>query len=237
MSISSPSTVPLWGALPLEWIRSQQHHFSAERGWSQFHAPRNLALAMMGEVGELCECFQWKTATQCSDCLNAFTSEEKVHVGEELSDVMFYLVRLADMCGIDLALAARAKVRLNAKKYPVHLARGSSQKYDAYGEKTGYNKGSKQVTADEGTGDGGADFLAIEPGCPWSYLALEDLRAELSVFVLDRGWDKFHTPRDLALALSGEAGELCEVFQYKSETDCTVGLPSWDTDQKDKLAQ
>ncbi|CAM9505370.1 unnamed protein product [Sphacelaria rigidula] len=52
-----------------------------------------------------------------------------------------------------------------------------------------------------------------------------------------RGWEKFHTPRNLCLALSGEAGELCELFQFKDEDDCTNGLQSWTKDSRDQVAQ
>ncbi|CAM9817216.1 unnamed protein product, partial [Discosporangium mesarthrocarpum] len=229
----SPGMGTPWGQVSLEWIRSAQNQFALDRSWTQFHTPRNLALALMGEVGELCECFQWKTALDC-DRLQGFTSEEKVHVGEEVSDVMFYLVRLSDMCGIDLARAARAKIRLNAKKYPASLVRDSAEKYDAYGAQTGFTKVSKQVTVDE---NAERTFVGLHPGQPWSHLLLQDLREELLVFTTERGWNKFHMPRSLALALSGEAGELCEVLQYKSEEACAAGLPGLDVTTKDKLAQ
>lgn len=54
---------------------------------------------------------------------------------------------------------------------------------------------------------------------------------------LSRGWEKFHTPRNICLALSGEAGELCELFQFKDEEACCTGLPGWTRDERDKLSQ
>ena len=59
------------------------------------------------------------------------------------------------------------------------------------------------------------------------------------LLVLDhyRGWDKFHTPRNICLALSGEAGELCELFQWKDEDTCSAGLPGWTSEARDKVAQ
>lgn len=54
---------------------------------------------------------------------------------------------------------------------------------------------------------------------------------------LDRNWAQFHTPRNLALALCGEVGELCELFQFKSEDDCFIGLFGWKKEERDKLSQ
>ena len=56
----------------------------------------------------------------------------QVHVGEEMSDILLYLVRMADVCGVDLARAVQDKLKKNGKKYPSHLVQGSSQKYTAY---------------------------------------------------------------------------------------------------------
>lgn len=71
----------------------------------------------VGEVGELSEIFQWKG--EVPKGLPGWKEEEKVHLGEELSDVLLYLVQLSDICGIDLGKAALRKVELNAIKYPV----------------------------------------------------------------------------------------------------------------------
>ena len=82
------------------------------------------------QVGELAEIFQWKG--DVARGLPAFTDAEKVHVGEELSDVLVYLVRLADVCGVDLDAAVNRKMDRNAKKYPADRCYGSSAKYTAY---------------------------------------------------------------------------------------------------------
>lgn len=78
-------------------------------------------------MGELSEIFQWKGEVPRG--LPDWKNEEKQHLGEELSDVLLYLVRLADICGIDLGKAALRKLELNAKKYPVKLCKGSSRKH------------------------------------------------------------------------------------------------------------
>ncbi|KAJ8899305.1 hypothetical protein K2173_018279 [Erythroxylum novogranatense] len=110
----------------LDHLKKKMAEFAKERDWDQFHSPRNLLLALVGEVGELSEIFQWKG--EVPKGLPDWKEEEKVHLGEELSDVLLYLVRLSDICGIDLGKAALRKVELNALKYPVAMCKGSSKK-------------------------------------------------------------------------------------------------------------
>ncbi|KAL5987260.1 hypothetical protein ACLOJK_038422 [Asimina triloba] len=101
----------------LEELREKLAEFAREREWEQFHSPRNLLLALVGEVGELSEIFQWKG--EVGRGLPNWSSSEKEHLEEELSDVLLYLVRLADVCGLDLGRAALTKIVKNARKYPV----------------------------------------------------------------------------------------------------------------------
>ncbi|KAF9669488.1 hypothetical protein SADUNF_Sadunf14G0112700 [Salix dunnii] len=111
----------------LEDLTKRLAEFARERDWDQFHSPRNLLLAMVGEVGELSEIFQWKGEVPRG--LPNWKEEEKQHLGEELSDVLLYLVRLSDICGVDLGKAAMRKLKMNAIKYPVNAgSRGSSEK-------------------------------------------------------------------------------------------------------------
>ncbi|KAJ8634384.1 hypothetical protein MRB53_027720 [Persea americana] len=112
----------------LEDLKQKMAEFAKERNWDQFHSPRNLLLALVGEVGELSEIFQWKG--EVPKGLPDWKDEEKEHLGEELSDVLLYLVRLSDICGVDLGKAALRKVELNAIKYPVNQCKGSSRKYN-----------------------------------------------------------------------------------------------------------
>ena len=110
----------------LETLRARIAAFVAERDWEQFHNPKNLAMALAAEAGELLEHFQWLTPAQAAD-LPAGTREE---VALECADVLLYLIRLCDKLGIDLAAAADRKLALNAKKYPVEKSRGKMTKYD-----------------------------------------------------------------------------------------------------------
>ncbi|KAL4223542.1 dCTP pyrophosphatase 1 [Mactra antiquata] len=114
----------------LEAIRKLQAKFAADRNWDQYHTPRNLLLALVGEVGELAEIFQWKG--EVKEGLPDFTDKEKEHVGQEMSDVLVYLIRLADKCNIDLPSAVEKKMKQNEQKYPVDKVYGKSDKYTAY---------------------------------------------------------------------------------------------------------
>ena len=99
----------------LDGLRHAMAIFAHERGWERFHTPRNLLLALTGEVGELCEIFQWRG--ECDHlCALSWSERDRDHLGEELSDVLLYLLRLADRSGVDLGSAALRKMELNRKK-------------------------------------------------------------------------------------------------------------------------
>jgi dCTP diphosphatase len=101
--------------------------FAAERDWEQFHSPKNLAMALAAEAGELLEHFQWLTEEQS----RTLPDEERDAIALELADIQLYLVRLADKLGLDLVQAAHRKISLNAERYPVDLARGNARKRTA----------------------------------------------------------------------------------------------------------
>ena len=119
-------------AVTLESLRQDQAAFAAARDWDQFHTPRNVLLAMVGEVGELSELFQWRGDAGCGVDLPSWSENDKTHLGEEMADVLLYLVRLADRCGVDLPAVAKAKLEKNKHKYPADKCRGSAAKYTAY---------------------------------------------------------------------------------------------------------
>jgi dCTP diphosphatase len=91
------------------------HQFTVERDWEQFHDPKSLVLALVGEVGELSELFQWLPAAQAQAL--ATTDPLRGRVAEEMSDVLLYLVRLADVLDIDLGAVARAKLASSAERF------------------------------------------------------------------------------------------------------------------------
>lgn len=106
-------------------LRNELRDFSAARDWDQFHSPKNLSMALMVEVAELMEHFQWLTQTQSAE----LPDETKQAVSEELADVLLYLVRLSDRLDVDLMTAALLKLDKNAAKYPAAQVRGSAKKY------------------------------------------------------------------------------------------------------------
>lgn len=96
-------------------LRDGMRQFTEERDWSRFHDPKSLVLALVGEVGELAELFQWLPADSAADKAH----EEPLHtrVEEEISDVLLYLIRLADVLDVDLADAATRKMQSSAAKH------------------------------------------------------------------------------------------------------------------------
>ncbi len=98
----------------LDSLTRQLRQFAQQRNWEQFHSPKNLASALSVEAAELLEHFQWLTEEQSRN-LDAAAKEA---VGQELADVLLYLLQLADKLGLDVAQEARKKLVLNAVKYP-----------------------------------------------------------------------------------------------------------------------
>jgi len=100
----------------LEDLQARFREFSRERDWEQFHDPRSLILALVGEVGELAELFQWPGPQigKASD----ITSELNRRASEEISDVLLYLVRLADVLEVDLIEAANNKLDAASIRFP-----------------------------------------------------------------------------------------------------------------------
>ena len=101
----------------LQRLRDGMRRFTDDRDWARFHDPKSLILALTGEVGELAELFQWLPAGQAAEL--ARDDPLRTRAGEELSDVLLYLVRLADVLGIDLAAAATAKLAAAELRFPI----------------------------------------------------------------------------------------------------------------------
>ncbi|WP_024326532.1 nucleotide pyrophosphohydrolase [Thioalkalivibrio sp. AKL19] len=113
------------GTQALEELTARVEAFVEARDWAQFHSPKNLSMALAGEVGELIEHFQWLTQDQ-SRTLPEGTHEA---VRQEIADVQIYLLLLARKLDIDLLEAASDKLEMNARKYPVEKSRGNARKY------------------------------------------------------------------------------------------------------------
>lgn len=117
------------GGKTIEQLQERVREFADARDWAQFHTPKNLAMALAVEAAELMEHFQWLTPQQST----ALSARQKRAVGQEVADVLIYLVRLSDVLGIDALASAFAKLPLNARKYPVARAKGSAVKYSRRG--------------------------------------------------------------------------------------------------------
>ncbi len=102
--------------------------FRQERDWDQYHSPKNLVMALVVEVSELAEHFQWLTEEQSSN----LPPDKLAEVKEEVGDVLIYVANLCDKLGIDPIDAARNKLEKNKGKYPVAAVRGKSFKHSEY---------------------------------------------------------------------------------------------------------
>ena len=102
--------------------------FNLEREWGQFHSPKNLAMALMVEAGEIAEHFQWMSEADSRDV----AGEKLEQIKQEIGDVMLYLMNLSDKLGIDPLEAASEKLEINRAKYPAEKVKGKSLKYDEY---------------------------------------------------------------------------------------------------------
>lgn len=96
--------------------------FTRERDWEQFHDPRSLILALVGEVGELAELFQWPGPQIAKAADN--NSELNRRASEEISDVLLYLIRLSDVLNIDPLQAAHRKLSAAEQRFPAHDFKG-----------------------------------------------------------------------------------------------------------------
>ena len=112
--------------MTLEDLAAELRRFAAERDWEQFHTPKNLAISLAVEVGELLEHVQWGSDEELASRFRRPDGREAI--AEEMADVLIYLVRLGDVLGIDLLEAAAAKLAANAARYPADEVRGSSAK-------------------------------------------------------------------------------------------------------------
>lgn len=108
----------------LDRLAVRLREFAKARDWDQFHTPKNLAMALSGEVGELVAEFQWLTTAQSQ----SLDPETLARVRSEMGDVLLYLVRLADTTGVDLVEAANTKLDENERRYDPDSYRGSARK-------------------------------------------------------------------------------------------------------------
>ena len=111
----------------LQEIKDRVLAFAKERDWEQFHAPKNLSMAIAAEAAELMEHFLWQSPEASRSDMEAENLRSKVE--EELADVFIFAIEFANMTGIDIATIIDTKMKRNAEKYPVEKAKGRSVKY------------------------------------------------------------------------------------------------------------
>ena len=108
-------------------IQKKIREFVQERDWEKFHSPKNLAMALGGEAGELLELFQWLSEKESFQIMQ--DEKKSVRVKHELADIAVYVLRICDVLKISLEEAILEKLKVNEAKYPPHLARGHATKY------------------------------------------------------------------------------------------------------------
>ena len=120
---TSSQTVTHTGEVNLEDLIQRLRDFADARDWDSFHTPKNLVMALSGEVGELISLFQWLTPDECAAWRE--DADLAANVLDEIADVTLYLVRLADVLGLDLLAAANAKVDRNEVRFPALTNHGT----------------------------------------------------------------------------------------------------------------
>lgn len=112
----------------IDQLQQRLKQFAIDRDWEQFHAPKNLAMALIVEAAELVEHFQWLTEQQSRQ----LPADKLQEVAFELADIFIYSLRLAERLDIDLLATVEKKIMINEQKYPIDKVRGSSKKYTEY---------------------------------------------------------------------------------------------------------
>ena len=113
------------GSLDIPALQVRLREFANARDWEQFHYPKNLAMALAAEAGELLEIFQWLSEVQSSH----LDDEDLDRAVKEMADIQIYLLRLADVMNVSLPAATEDKIADNERKYPVGESKSNATKY------------------------------------------------------------------------------------------------------------
>lgn len=112
----------------LDRLRARLADFADRRDWQRFQSPKNLSMALIAEAAELIEHFQWLSEHESWN----LAPQKRAEVGQELADILIYLIRTADQLGIDLISAANSKILVNEERYPVEKVRGKALRAEDY---------------------------------------------------------------------------------------------------------
>ena len=110
----------------LEELTKKIIAFRDARDWRQFHNPKDLALSLVLEAAEVLEHFQWKSASE----IDNYIKTNKNDIGEELADVLYWVLLMSKDLDIDISQALKDKMRQNEHKYPIEKAKGKHTKYN-----------------------------------------------------------------------------------------------------------
>jgi NTP pyrophosphatase (non-canonical NTP hydrolase) len=111
----------------IEDLKNKVKKFCEKRDWDQFHNPKEIAIGISIESSELLEIFRW---LKTDEEIKARFAQKRDDVEDELADILYFVLRLAQLQNIDLAQALENKIAKNEKKYPVEKSKGSTKKYD-----------------------------------------------------------------------------------------------------------
>jgi len=181
----------------------------------------------------------WSASAASSDSdSNGLTQEQiagRKEIARSMASVFLALFVAAHACGVNLRTCILKKMELNRKKYPVELCKGKSGKYTEYSTQTGFTSDHRsqstvgedgESSPDESTNDGSALTISV-------------LTARIRSFATERSWSRYHTPRNIVLAMMGEVGELAELFQWKGDGGggAPFGLAGWSEEDVDHVSQ
>lgn len=114
----------------IKQIKDVIQKFCEERDWDQYHSPKDLAIGVITEASELLEHFRFKTNTDVQEMLK--NADKKTQITEEMADVLYFLLRLAQKYDIDMATAFAKKMEKNALRYPIEKSKGQNKKYNEF---------------------------------------------------------------------------------------------------------
>lgn len=115
-------------SVTLSYLKDIVKHFCEERDWDQFHNAKDLSTALIIEAAELLEHFRWKSEKETEELFNNETKKEEIT--DEVADILYFLLRLAQKYEIDLSNALISKIRKNGERYPIEKFKGSNKKYN-----------------------------------------------------------------------------------------------------------
>ena len=110
----------------IQQLKQKIQKFCEDRDWDQYHGAKDLAIGIITEASELLENFRFKSEKEVEELMN---SDKRKEITEELADVMFFVLRLAQRYDIDLSKELEEKIKKSAEKYPIEKAKGSNKKY------------------------------------------------------------------------------------------------------------